>query len=409
MRASLPPMPDPLETRPDPRKIIALARKDKREAAAMITGLSIEDQVALVCETPLARRATMLELVDEPEAVIPLIPPAELCFTVKAVGLTDGSWILEHATNDQLVACADLDSWKGIVPDVESLGSWLEVFAEAGEETLLRAGQCIDAELWVLYLRNRVWIELKPNDDESWQPPEGGQTLDGQFYFIAKKRSDDIAAIGQLLQKLFQADYWLYFRVLQGVMWEMDSDLEEWAIRWRTGRLEDLGFPSWDESMRIYGFIRPDQRAELPPDAIALDTDDWDLPVWMPRLPATRDAKHAVFRAAAELDPKERRSFFYGFIALSNKVAMADGLALGDIETLPKAIEKVATLASLGLEFIAGDQNLDLASVVRRTKLERLFRVGANLDRPTADRDRLSYDELLRRSHEAQEQDEETE
>ncbi|MBW2295950.1 MAG: hypothetical protein JRG94_27240 [Deltaproteobacteria bacterium] len=116
MRASLPPMPDPLETRPDPRKIIALARKDKREAAAMITGLSIEDQVALVCETPLARRATMLELVDEPEAVIPLIPPAELCFTVKAVGLTDGSWILEHATNDQLVACADLDSWKGAVP-----------------------------------------------------------------------------------------------------------------------------------------------------------------------------------------------------------------------------------------------------------------------------------------------------
>jgi hypothetical protein len=192
-------------------------------------------------------------------------------------------------------------------------------------------------------------------------------------------------------------------------MWEMDSDLEEWAIRWRTGRLEDLGFPSWDESMRIYGFIRPDQRAELPAEEIGLDTVGWDLPVWMPRLPATRDAKHAVFRAAAELDSGETRSFFYGFIALANKVAMADGLALGDIETLPRAIEKVATLASLGLEFIAREQHQDLVAVVRRSELERLFRVGANLDRPAAERDRLSYSELLERSLEEPEQSEETE
>lgn len=408
MRASLPPMADPLETRPDPRQILALARKDKRAAESLLASLSIEDQVALVCETPLARRGTMLELVDQPEALIPLIPEAELCFTVKAVGLTDGSWILEYATNDQIVACADLDSWKGIVPDLDSLGSWLEVFAEAGGETLLRAGQSIDTELWVLYLRDRVMVELKPNDDESWQPPEGGQTLDGQFYYVAKKRADDVAAIGQLLQELFQADYWLYFRVLQGVIWEMGSDLEEWAIRWRTGRLEDLGFPSWDESMRIYGFIRPDQRAQLPAEEIGLDTVGWDLPVWMPRLPATRDAKHAVFRAAAELDSGERRSFLYGFIALANKVAMADGLALGDIETLPRAIEKVATLASLGLEFIAREQHQDLVTVVRRSELERLFRVGANLDRPAAERDRLSYSELLERSLEEPEQGEET-
>ncbi len=174
MRASLPPMADPLETRPDPRQILALARKDKRAAGSLLASLSVEDQVALVCETPLARRGTMLELVDQPEVVIPLIPEAELCFTVKAVGLSDGSWILEYATSDQIVACADLDSWNGIAPDLDSLSSWLEVFAEAGGETLLRAGQSIDTELWVLYLRDRVMVELKPNDDESWQPPEGG-------------------------------------------------------------------------------------------------------------------------------------------------------------------------------------------------------------------------------------------
>ena len=398
-------MTSPLAKLPSSRRILQLAQQDKKEASALVAALSLDEQAALVCQTTLGRRAAMLELLDQPEQVIPLIPEAELCFTVKGVGLGDGSWILEHATESQLAACADLDSWQGIVPNVDSVGSWLEHFAEAGPQTLLRAAQTLDAELWVLYLRDRLYVELKPNDDQGWQPPEGAQTLDGQFYFMARKPKDDLNAIVDLLRTLFQEDYWLYYRLLQGAMWEMESDLEEWAIRWRTGRLEDLGFPTWDESMRIYGFIRPDQHAELPAEAIALDGDGFDLPVWVPPLPATRDAKHAIFRAAADLDAEERRTFFFSLIALANKVAMADGLALGDLDTLPKAIDKIADLASSGLEFIASEHHLNLADTVKRADLERLFRVGANLNRARADQDRESYADKLERSLDTPEED----
>ncbi|MDP6980776.1 MAG: DUF6178 family protein [Myxococcota bacterium] len=391
-------MIDPLAERPDTRKILQLARSDKRAAEAQLAAMSRAEQVAFVCDAPLATRARVLELLDHPEQVIPLIPEAELCFTVKAVGLVDGSWILEHATDEQLVAVTDLDGWRGITPDADSMGSWLENYAEAGPETLLRAARAIDAEVWVLYLRERIGVEFKPNDDEGWQPPEGSTTLDGQVHFWALSKRDDAAAIGSLLQTLFQADYWLYFRIMQGVVWEMQSDLEEWASRWRTGRLEDLGFPSWDEAMRIYGFVRPDQRTEVPDEARALDAAGWDLPVWMPQLPAAHDARHAVFRAAAELDEDERRSFFYAVVSLANKLAVADGLPLGDMETLPKAIEKAASLASKGLEFIAEERAMKLADVVRRVSLERLFRVGANLDRAAAEKERLSYAEQLERA-----------
>lgn len=413
MRASLPLMPelkDTIAKRPEARQVLDLSRRDKKAATALLSALSLADQVDVVCETPLASRAKMLELTPAPEEVIPHIPEAELCFTVKAVGMMDGSWILEYATPEQLIACADLDAWSGISPDLDSFGSWLSVFAEAGEETLVRAAQSVDAELWVLFLRDRIFSDLKPNDDEGWQAPVGAQTLDGQFYFTAKRKSDDVAAIQKLLQSLFQADYWLYFRIMQGIMWEIDSDLEEWASRWRTGRLEDLGFPSWDESMRIYGFIRPDQRSELSENEIEFPAPGGNLPVWMPRMPAARETKHAVFRAAAELGPDERRSFYFGFISLSNKLAMADGMALGDPDTLPNAIEKVASLASGGLEYIAKEHAMSLADVVRRTSLERLFRVGANLDRNAADHNRVSYSELLEKQdqvEEASDQDEE--
>ena len=42
------------------------------------------------------------------EAVIPLIPEAELCYTCRAIGLEDANWLLPMATPAQVVACFDL-------------------------------------------------------------------------------------------------------------------------------------------------------------------------------------------------------------------------------------------------------------------------------------------------------------
>jgi hypothetical protein len=112
-----------------------------------------------------------------------------------------------------------------------------------------------------------------------------------------------------------------------------------------------------------------------------LDVDAWRLPIWLPRLPAGVDARFSLFRAFEKLSDEERRPAFYAFLALANKVAVADRLPLGDAESIPAAIEKAASVASRGLEFVAAANGLDGTEVVRRVSLERLFRVGASLDR----------------------------
>lgn len=364
---------------PEARRILTLARTEKQAAQDALAALSLQEQVAMVCEAPLGMRAQLLELTPVPEQVIPLIPEAELCFTAKVVGLHDASWILEHATPHQIVACVDLDSWRGILRDPESMDSWIAAFAEAGEEPLVKAAQSLDAELLVLYLREHVDVMVDPKD-EDWQPPEGAQTLEGQFYFAAKKPSDDVAPLMKLLDSLFRRDYWLYFRIMQGVIWELESDLEEWSLRWRTGRLEDLGFPSWDEAMRIYGFIRPERRADIPPSVDALDISEWALPVWFSELPATSDSQHSVFRAVAELEDAERQAFFYAFIGIANKIAIADRMPLGEPETLPNAIEKAALVVSGGLDHVASENAMPAVDTLRRVPLERLYRVGASLN-----------------------------
>jgi len=356
-----------------------LARRDRRAAEQALSELSLEQQLAVVSETPLGQRARTLELTPQPEQIIPLLPDAELCFLAKAEGLYDASWILEHATPRQLVASLDLDAWKGLTVDSDAIGAWLAALAEAGETPLLRAAHSLDPELLVLHLRERVDVVLTHKDDE-WQPPPGAQTLEGQFYLLPKKEGDDLETLRTLLDALFRNDYWLYFRLLQGVVWELPSELEEWALRWRTGRLEDLGFPSWDESMQIYGYLRPEKLAELGEQGDALDVRAFDLPVWISELPTLRDARHALFRAVADLDEEERQSFFYAFIGVANKLAVADRMALAEPETLPKALEKAAGVISLGLEYVASERELPLAEVLRRASLSRLFRVGASLD-----------------------------
>ena len=196
---------------------------------------------------------------------------------------------------------------------------------------------------------------------------------------MARRTGDDLDDVVRLLRVLFQEDYWLYFRMLQGAIWELDGDLEEWALRWRTGRLEDLGFPSWDEAMRIYGYVRPSERDQIPEGAHALDVDAWPLPVFLPELPATLSRSYSVFRAASELDEEERRRFFYAFVAAANRVAVADRMPLGDADTLPQAIEVAAEVVSEGLEYVASRNGIGLADALRRVSLERLFRVGASL------------------------------
>jgi hypothetical protein len=362
------------------QRILDLASKERAAATRAIRGMALDQQVALVCDTPLSRRSAILELLPAPEAVIPLIPEAELCFTVKAIGLEDAAWLLEHATPEQVVACVDLDGWRGTDADRPAIDRWLDTLALTTDSTFLRSIRALDPELVVLFLKHRIRCFQKPDDDEGWQPPEGSLTVEGQFHFVAIREGDDLESLVAMLRALFVADYWVYFRMMQGVIHELDIVNEEWALRWRTGRLEDLGFPPWDRAMDIYHFIRREDRTAIPEEATSLDVGEWHLPVWMPSLPASADHQHLLFRTLAQLDEFERRSALYAFIALANKVAVADRMELSDAESTPIAIDKAADFASVGLEFLSTELGLDAADVLRRVSIQRLFSVGANLE-----------------------------
>lgn len=374
------------ESAPEARRLLQLARTDRRAAGQALDLLPPDRQAALILDTSLPIRRQLIELLSNPEAVIPLLPEAELCYTLRTIGLSDVSWLLPLATDEQLVACIDLDAWRGLRLDMVRLDAWFAALAESDDETLARAAMALDPEVLVLYLREHIDVFVKPGpqEDPDWSPPDQSQTLEGQFYFVARKSDDDVAPLLRLLHALFQADYWLYFRAIQAVREEAESENQEWALRWRTGRMEDLGFPSWDAAMRIYGYLRPDKRATLPAEAPVLDLGGYGLPAWTSVLPAERADERALFRAIRELSVEERAAVFHALVSLANRIAVADRMELGDPESLPKAIDKATRYASDGLELVTRENGLALEEGLRRVDLERLFRVGINLDREAA-------------------------
>jgi len=367
-------------TAPPARELLALARRDKAAAEKALASLGPAEQIALVCDALPSERGALIGLAPEPESLIASLPPAELCFTLKAVGLADSAWMLEHATPEQLVAAVDLDAWQGTALDTATAGEWLSALSRISDEAKVRALESLDAELLTLALRARIAVVQKPDDDEGWSPPEGAQTLEGRFHFAARDDKDDLADVVMLLRALFVGAYWSYFRLMQAVTWELSTETEEWALRWRSGRLEDLGFPVWDEAVQLYRYLEPERRDRLPEGLAPLDVEPWALPVWLPQLPELRGAGARLFAAIAELPDERRRASFYAFVALANRVAVADRLPLGDVESTPKAIEKAAHFASLGLAHLAKSHGLADTEVLLRVELEYLFRLGANLD-----------------------------
>ena len=114
---------------------------------------------------------------------------------------------------------------------------------------------------------------------------------------------------------------------------------------------------------------------------------EWKFPVWVPGLPEGL-GEPLLFRNIAALEEEERRAAFYAFVAVANKVAVADQMDLADAETTPRAIEKAAHWIGRGLEYVSAENGIDAVESLRRASLQQLFRVGANLD-PDAARPRV--------------------
>ena len=353
--------------------LLRLARQNRGAARAQLAQLAPAALAGLCQGLRPEVRNEFLMLLEHPEDIVPLIAETELCVTIRSGGMSDAAWLLEVATPAQRQACLDLDAWNGDALDHARSAEWIDALIEAGRPVLAQALADLDPELWVLALRRMADVVVVSREDER---PDGYFTEDGVIYFRAHSDAD-LARVKEIVQCGFADAQPRYWQMVYGALFELPSEIEEFALRWRNGRLADLGFPPREQAMQAYAALRPEQ------------VESSDATTWQGSAPRGLVERSELPRqlngtllgeALAELSPEHAGDVLGYVLGVANAVAVADRLRLSESESIPDALRKAVAGIDVGLRALARARDETPAEVVERTRPLDLFRVGATLE-----------------------------
>lgn len=347
--------------------------------------------------TPSARLATVLseplalEDIDEPDELVPRIDAQD--FVRVARSLRDENrldLLLGHATAEQLTSLLDLDAWQGDRVDTPQARMWLMLLARLYQAmdkprgALVDLMYSMDPEMWTLaLLLGTEVIDLDPEDDQSrdvahdrldhlrtWDTPDG--------FFVVGVPDDDFGQQAlATLELVYQDDLDEGRKLVLSIQTGMYSQIEEDLLRWRQGRLADLGFVAWEEAMKLFTpYDRKAAATEAPRDFRYLGDPDGMLAV--PRW----QASGLLARVIERLSDVEHGLRAREFLLLVSEVMAAQRFPAGDTALQERAIHQTQATISLGLELLLTtdaeqpDPEAFLAERVTAIGLRDIFRVG---------------------------------
>jgi hypothetical protein len=347
-----------------------------------LANLDIRRQAELVLRLPAEERARFLLEAPKPMALVRALPDGDFYLTVREVGPEGALPLLALASASQIAHLLDLESWRRDRFDPLRSGAWVALLVEAGEATIRRFARNIDDETLILLFR--LWAKVTPLDIDHEEPTKGhgiGDMGDERGFLspdganlFSPERSEHAVAARRLAEVLFIDDQDRYLGIVRSALFELPSEVEETALHWRASRLEEHGYPTWDEALSIYA------HPETMPSALA-----------EPMLPALADreafaAPRAALRvlgptglivhAVDAMTPADRERALFGLMALANRVLVADGGDAGSIETHALVMERAGAYVGIALEARGATDGASAAPVLAEVPVVELFREG---------------------------------
>lgn len=298
----------------------------------------------------LARRGERLLAAPELAEEVETLEPLEAYYIVKEIGLERALPILVLLNPEQLTACIDLDCWDRYDFAADRLDEWLTAYALDSSETLARAFLSLDYVVQLLYATRTVTVydpdldEVPPAADED--DPNRAMTPDGFFLLEAKNEIPLKTHPFAVLDALYQYDSAAAHRLLSDIRVDLPTQIEEEALRFRTGRMQDLGFAAPAEAVVL--FSRPNPREPTPRFQKPLASEATRLPsIYAAPLGETTLLEQAL---SLVTDPDELARLEQEIVWVINSAIIAYGEKTQDIQQITDIAERVRDTISLGLE-----------------------------------------------------------
>ena len=318
------------------------------------------------------RRLDLILDAPNPGALVRALPADELYFTIREIGLADSVELVQLASAEQFRIFIDLDAWRQGSFEPRRALPWLRAARSGAQQDsklaarLARKMRALDAELVDLLLRDAIRVhDLRANDDPDVEADRTMRTPDNAYLVEFVVDGTEYVAIRGLLDDIEAEDPFKLSRVLAAITWELPSELEETALRWRQGRLADLGYPSLEEALSWYA--RPPARAAEPPGQPGRAPGFFLAPL---------AERSLLARAAASLDAGERDSLDLQLITAGNAVLVADGIDPVDLDQVRGAVTGARAMVELGLERLSAGDEPRAAVLLSSTPVKRLFQEG---------------------------------
>ncbi len=289
------------------------------------------------------------------------------------MGLADAAVLVQLASAAQFRVFIDLDAWsrdgfdpKKTLPWIRAAraGAYLDPKAAARWDRKLTT---LDREVLYLVLRTSLLVhDLEEDDDPEIQSDHFMRTPENKFVVEFLVEGVEYVAVKGLLDDLYAEDPFAATRLLSSLRWELPSELEETALRWRTGRLADLGYPTIEEATSW--FARP-PRTPSPHHAAP--------PARPPGfLLATLSRGSVLDRAFALLPPEHRDAVEGEIVTAANAVIVADAVDPADPDAVRAAFEAARGYLDLGLDALSGGDPARAAEALVETSVKRIFQEG---------------------------------
>jgi hypothetical protein len=318
------------------------------------------------------KRLDVILDVKDPQALIRALPADELYLIIRDVGLGDAATLVQLASAAQFKIFLDLEAWSGDTFDPRKTLPWLRA-ARAGahlepkaEKRWARKLSTLDPEVLFLVLRTTLRVhDLEADPDPELTSTHTMRTPEGKYALEFLVEGMEYAAVRGLLDDLFAEDPFRTTRLLASLAWESPIELEETALRWRAGRLGDLGFPSREEALSWFA---------RPPRSSGRDPGPPGRPPGF--FLATLARGSLLDRALAGLSAEEQDAVEPEIVAAANAVLVADAVDPGDVDAVRSAFESARAYVELGLEQLAGSDDRRAAETLATTPVKRIFQQG---------------------------------
>ena len=356
---------------------------DVREGSSTSDVIPLSRWRAVLARARRTGRATVL--LEEPDAarLVPALPVQELYYLIKEVGIADAAELMALASAEQVQGFLDFDLWKRDQLQIGRSDAWLDALMEAGPLKLAATFKGLDQEFVARYFETQVRIydlsqEAPPEEPEGHFYP----TPDGTFLLDVLAEGERGKRVERIVDWLYRVDLHYAQKMLLAARWELPSDLDEWAYRWRSGRMADLGFADYYEALEVYRWLEP--ASVQVGEGTTKKTHVTSTPTTLPLVLAESVGERGLLGQAlgAIADATELERLQGELMMLTNRVMSAERVEPGDLEALPGVLGGVVATLDLGLEFLArrgpdlvGQAVAALGSVA----LLRIFRVGFSL------------------------------